>query len=123
MADTEYRQKLYDVIEVPGADNLVIGATKTGNIYVTGTGDIKRGTLLMSSGNNEFMAASVSDLESAKELCILAENLDDLPDSTTVNSTGYFIGEFSKEALIISGVEEINDEIIAKLRVKGIYLH
>ena len=123
---SEYVQKLYEVEDVPCADELVVGDVRQceiGRVKLAGPVCLKRGTLLMSSGEG-FAAASVS-ASSAEELSILAEDVD-LLEGEEFEFTGYFGGVFKGSAVILPYETEDDDheallgELEGKLRLQKI---
>ena len=109
MSDTEYRQKLYEIDEVPCADELVVGDVRQcciGWVQLTGPQKMLRGTLLMKSGE-EFVAATAG-ASGADEVCILAEDAE-LPDGEECKYWSYFGGVFKGSAVILPYEAEGDD--------------
>ena len=99
MSNAVIKRKFYDSVEVIAADDLVQKNDVADFIHVAGPCEYKRGQVLMSSGENVFTAATGAGLSSAKEICILCE---DVKNDTEDNAFtyGYFSGVFSQRRLI-----------------------
>ena len=124
---TLYRQNLVGITEVPAPDNLVQGTARISEVKLSAEGKYKRGELLMSSGENEFVSATSAGLASAIEICLLCRDCD-VPASSTVYTAGYFMGTFSGDSIVLSYETEANDhasliaEVAATLRRRNIYI-
>lgn len=99
---TEYRAKYTQIMQVPAPDDLINGWYTAAPITLTGTGDILRGTLLMSTSAGAFTPATESGLASAEELCVLCDEVTGLEEGQTARAEGYFSGEFLGARLILS---------------------
>lgn len=123
---TEYREKYYAIEEVPAPDDLVGDIYTAASIKVTSSDELKRGTLLMSSGNNAFTPATAAGLASASEVCILCSDIN--PEGNTVGAAGYFSGSFHEDSIVLTyeGEEDDHAELIEAirytLRAKNIYV-
>ena len=72
-----YVMNTADIHDVNPPDNLIAGThVKAGKIKLTVPGSYKRGELLMSTGNNEFIASTKTGLSTAKEICILCQSVE-----------------------------------------------
>ena len=121
MADEEatiYREKVSEVVEVPGADDLVQSRAVPSEIKVSIGGVYKRGELMMSNGDNEFMTATAAGLAGAQEVCILCRDCD-IPNGQTLFTAGYFSGTFNADKVILSYESEGDDhaELIEAVKV------
>lgn len=110
MADEKelYREKYTQIMDECTPDELVQGTVMPSEIQVTAEGEHKRGTLMMSSGNNEFVPATMAGISSAVEVCILARDVEVGPDSQ-VYTAGYFAGTFKGSAVILTEEDEDSD--------------
>lgn len=102
MADTYYKDKYTQIMQVPAPDDLIHGWYTAAPIILTGSGDILRGTLLMSTGTNTFTPATESGLASAEELAVLCGDVLGLESGLTAKAEGYFSGEFSGARVILA---------------------
>ena len=111
MADnnTYYRERLYQVYEVPAPDDLVDGWTNQDEIVIAASGILKRGTLLM-SGTGGFVPATEAGIAAADEICILCANLE-IPEGETALSGGYFGGTFNASRIILAWEDESSNHI------------
>lgn len=105
---TEYRAKYTQIMQVPAPDDLIHGWYTAAKILITGEVDLKRGTLMMSSGGNVFVPATSGGLASAEELCILCEDVE-LEAGLTAQVSGYFSGEFLRSRVILTWETEEDD--------------
>ena len=117
---SEYVQKLYEVEEECRADELVAGVltlADIGRVKIAGPVCLKRGTLLMSSGE-VFVPASAC-VASADEVSILAEDVD-LLEGEEFKFAGYFGGVFKGSAVILPYETEDDDHeaLLGELEVK-----
>ena len=99
---TEYRAKYTQIMQVPAPDDLINGWYTAAPISLTGTGDILRGTLLMSTGAGTFTPATESGLSGAEELAILCSDVEGFEDGMTARAEGYFSGEFLGTRIILA---------------------
>lgn len=120
MSETTYIKKLSELEDIPAPDDLLAGSHKVFAISITGTGKMTRGTLMQSDGLNVFKKAQTG-FESAKELCILAEDID-FEDSESAVSIGYFDSELNASRIVLPEGTVIDDEVIASLRQHGLYV-
>ncbi len=97
---TEYREKLTEIMQVPAPDDLIHGWYTAAKILLTGPAELKRGTLMMTSGGNVFAPATSAGLSSAEELCILCDDAE-IPEGESGVSNGYFSGEFLGTMVIL----------------------
>ena len=74
-------------------DGLIVGDCKALEITVAEAQDIKRGDLLIASGDN--FAKDTAGATAGKVYCIAAEDINTADGATT--SVAYFSGDFSKE--------------------------
>ena len=119
MADeTIYRDKYTQIMEVPAPDDLINGWYTSSNVKLTGECSLKRGTLLMSSGNNEFVPATNAGLESASEIAILCDDTE-LPAGESGLKAAYFSGDFLGTRIILpyETEEDNHAELIDAIRV------
>lgn len=116
---TEYRAKYTQIMQVPAPDDLIHGWYTSSPIKLTGTGDILRGTLLMSTGSGTFTPAASAGLSGADELAILCDDVLALEEGMTAKAEGYFSGEFSGSRIILPYETEEDDhaELIDAIRV------
>lgn len=117
---SEYVQKLYEIEEVPCADELVAGDVRqceVGRVKLTGPVCLKRGTLLMTSG--EGFAAATAGAGSADEICILAEDVD-LLEGEEYSFDAYFGGVFKGSAVILpyETEDDSHEELLGALEGK-----
>ena len=105
--DTYYRRTLHQIFETVSPDDLVQGWVTQDMITIAASGDLKRGTLLM-TGTGGFIPATSEGLASAKELCILSSSKD-IPEGNHSVSYAYFSGTFSAECLILPYEAEGDD--------------
>lgn len=105
---SEYREKLTEITQIPAPDDLVNGSCTAAKIIINGPADLKRGTLMMSSGANVFAAATSEGLSSAEELCILCDDAA-LESGYSKVSSGYFSGEFLGTRIILGWETEEDD--------------
>ena len=115
---TIYREKLGEIVDVPAPDDLVQGATMTSEIKISTAGTYKRGELLISTGDNEFQTALPSNLQTAKEICILTRDCE-VAEGNDYWTAGYFTGTFNGSAIVLSYETENDDhaELIAEVKV------
>ncbi len=106
---TEYRAKYTQIMQVPAPDDLIHGWYTCSYIKLTGSGDILRGTLLMSTSSGTFTPATAEGAASADELCILCNDALQLEDGQTAKSEGYFSGEFLGPRVILPYETEADD--------------
>ena len=124
---TLYRTKLVGITEIPAPDSLVQGTARISEIKLSVAGSYKRGELLLSMGENEFLPATAAGLASAIEICILCKN-EEVPASSTVFTAGYFMGTFDADSVILSYETEADvhaelmAEIATTLRRRNLYL-
>lgn len=115
--EVKYVKKLSQAEEVPESTPLVTGYYTASSIFLTGEGLIPRGTLLMSNGDNEFVAATEAGISSAYELGILCEDVD--PAGEKAGTYAYFSGEVNGSGLRLAyeAENDIHSELIEKIRV------
>ena len=87
---TEYRAKYTQVMQVPAPDDLITGWYTVSYIKLAGTGDILRGTLLMSTSAGTFTPATAEGAATADELCILCDDVLQLEEGQTAKTEAYF---------------------------------
>ena len=97
--DTYYHRTLHQIYETVRPDDLVQGWVTQDMITIAASGDLKRGTLLM-TGEGGFVPATAAGLSTADELCILSSSRD-IPEGKHSISYAYFSGTFSAECLIL----------------------
>ena len=116
--NTEYRAKYTQIMEIPAPDDLINGWYTASHIVLTGTGDILRGTLLMSTGSGTFTPATSAGISSADELAILCDDVLGLEEGMTAKAEGYFSGEFLGTRVILSyeTAEDTHSELIETIR-------
>ena len=115
---TEYRAKYTQVMQVPAPDDLITGWYTVSYIKLAGTGDILRGTLLMSTSAGTFTPATAEGVSSADELCILCDDVLQLEEGQTAKTEAYFSGTFKASEVILT-YETENDshsELIEAVR-------
>ena len=115
---TEYRAKYTQVMQVPAPDDLIPGWYTVSYIKLAGTGDILRGTLLMSTSAGTFTPATAEGVSSADELCILCDDVLQLEEGQTAKTEAYFSGTFKASEVILT-YETENDshsELIEAVR-------
>ena len=115
---TEYRAKYTQVMQVPAPDELISGWYTVSYIKLAGTGDILRGTLLMSTSAGTFTPATAEGVSSADELCILCDDVLQLEEGQTAKTEAYFSGTFKASEVILT-YETENDshaELIEAVR-------
>ena len=99
---SEYRAKYTQVMQVPAPDELITGWYTVSYIRLTGSGDILRGTLLMSTSAGTFTPATAEGAGSADELCILCDDVLLLEDGQTAKTEAYFSGTFKASEVILT---------------------
>ncbi|MBQ3396225.1 MAG: hypothetical protein IJG34_11300 [Synergistaceae bacterium] len=119
MSGAVIKRKFYDSVEVIAADDLVQKNDVADYIHVAGPCEYKRGQVLMSSGDNIFTAATSAGLASAKELCILCEDVNNKSEDNAL-TYGYFSGVFSQKRLIADFDVILEGHL--PLRQHGIYI-
>ena len=115
---TEYRAKYTQVMQVPAPDDLITGWYTVSYIKLAGTGDILRGTLLMSTSAGTFTPATAEGAATADELCILCDDVLQLEEGQTAKTEAYFSGTFKASEVILT-YETENDshaELIEAVR-------
>lgn len=116
-----YKRKLVEVEELSAPDNLIFKEGFTDVITVTGTGEYKRGTLMMSGSDGHFTQATASGLKTAGELCVLLEDIE-LGEDMLALTIGAFETVFSRRRMILPEGVHFDDETIAALRQKSIFV-
>ena len=125
---TEYRAKYTQVMQVPAQDELICGWYTVSYIKLTGTGDIYRGTLLMSTNAGTFTPATAEGAASADELCILCDDVLLLEDGQTAKTEGYFSGTFKASEVILTyetesdSHAELMEAVRASMRKHNLHL-
>lgn len=119
MSNAVIKRKFYDSVEVIAADDLVQKNDVADYIFVSGPCDYKRGQVLMSSGENIFTAATSAGLSSAKELCILCEDVKNDKEDNAL-TYGYFAGVYSQRRMIADFDVILEGHL--PLRQHGIYI-
>ena len=116
---TEYRAKYTQIMQVPAPDELIHGWYTVSYIRLTGTGDILRGTLLMSTNAGTFIPATAEGAASADELAVLCEDITGLQDGDVAKTEAYFSGTFLGTELILPYETEADDHsaLIEAVRV------
>ena len=99
---TEYRAKYTQIMQVPAPDDLIQGWYTVSYIKLAGTGDILRGTLLMSTSAGTFTPATAEGAASADELAVLCNDVLGLEEGQTARAEGYFSGTFLGTELILA---------------------
>ena len=103
-ASTEYYEELYSSEEVPAPDDLIGGKFGLGAVSVVSigsAGEYSRGEILM-TGTGGFMKATVEGLSTAKEVCVLCDDVT-LGDGETADRPAYFMGQFNMRRVKIGG--------------------
>lgn len=116
MADTYYKDKYTQIMQVPAPDDLVNGWYTCAPVEVAGECALKRGTLLMGSGK-AFSAATSEGLASADEAAILCADAE-VPAGQKAVREAYFSGEFLGSRVILPWETEEDDhgELIDGIR-------
>ena len=130
MADeaTIYHEEAVAVEGVCEPDSLVIGDCVASEIKISVAGEYKRGTLLMSNGENAFIPATSAGLGTATEICLLTRKTE-VPEDNTVYTSGYFRGIFNPDAIILpyetesDTHSELIDAIKLTLRSRSIFIN
>ena len=89
-------------MQVPAPDELIHGWYTVSYIRLTGTGDILRGTLLMSTNAGTFIPATAEGAASADELAVLCEDITGLEEGNTAKTEAYFSGTFKASEVILT---------------------
>lgn len=102
MADkiTEFQQITTEAV-IPAADELAAankGVVYADAILLAGEGEVKRGTLLMSSGEN-YVLATRDGIKNAENLCILCDDTTLVSDELA-EVCAYFEGDFNDTKII-----------------------
>lgn len=95
-------------------DGLIVGDCKALEITVAEAQDIKRGDLLIASGDN--FVKDTAGAEAGKVYCVAAEDVNTSDGAKT--SVAYFSGDFSKEKV----TEQASKASEYVLATQGIYL-
>ena len=108
-----------DVGTCPPPDNLI--AATLGSVYpdvvkVTGTGELKRGTLLM-AGTDGFVPCTKDGLSTAGSFCILCDDVT-IGENEYADTAAYFQGEFHDSKIIFpfETEEDDHDELVELAR-------
>ena len=124
-------RKMSETYEVPEPDDLIQGDSESDKIVVTGTGDIRRGTLLISTSESagKFMkATSEASLLICDEMCILCEDVTGLEAGDEYETYGYFRGKFKGTRVILpyetdeESHEDLIESIISVCRKRFMYM-
>lgn len=106
MADVELKRREFSSSEeIPEPNALLMGLNQSSPIKINGPADLVRGELLMSDDNGDFVTATKSGITTAKEICIMAEDVL-ISDNEYLETVGVFSGAFNKNALVFSWEDE-----------------
>ncbi|MBQ7543867.1 MAG: hypothetical protein IJT02_02885 [Synergistaceae bacterium] len=116
MSDTTYTRSYTQIQDIPAPDDLVSGWFTANPINIASDGGLKRGTLLMSNGDNIFTPAEKAGIANAYELAILCEDIPD--DATECAATAYFTGLINGASIILpyETDSDVHSELIEAAR-------
>lgn len=106
MADVELKRREFSSSEeIPEPNALLMGLNQSSTIKINGPADLVRGELLMSDDDGNFITATKTGITTAKEICILAEDIL-ISDEQYTETVGVFSGAVNKNALVFSWEDE-----------------
>ena len=116
MSETTYMRSYTQIFDSITPDDLIAGYYTGGEVLLTGGAGLKRGTLLMSSGDNTFTPATKEGVPNAYELAILSETVPD--DADEYGASVYFNASVNGECIILPYETEtdIHSELIEAIR-------
>lgn len=116
MSDTTYSRSFTQIHDSVAPDDLIAGWYTANPIQLASGAGLKRGTLVMSSGDNIFTAAEKAGISNAFELAVLCEDIPE--DAEDCATTACFSGIINGASIILPYETEtdIHSEQIEAIR-------
>ena len=116
MSETTYMRSYTQIHDSIAPDDLIGGWYTANPIQLASGAGLKRGTLLMSSGDNIFTAAEKAGVSNAFELAVLCEDIPE--DAEDCAATAYFTGIINSASVILPYETEtdIHSELMEAIR-------